>query len=92
VLPHDPLFLVLIKLSEMSSSYVIFNSVVEVVKAKRQRCEELFHEMLSVAFHAAPSAVHTGIDFPLIPSTAHCLYGGAEGRTWVYRKCTGFDL
>lgn len=45
----------------MSSSYVIFNGLVEAVKTKRQRCEELLSEMLSMAFPTAPCGVQTGI-------------------------------
>lgn len=55
----------------MSSSHVKSNSIVEVVKTKRQRCEEFLGEMLSVAFHTAPSGVQTSIAtrrLSLIPS------------------------
>lgn len=40
---------------------MIFTGIVEVVKTKRQRCEELPSEMLSMAFPTAPSGVQTRI-------------------------------
>lgn len=86
----------LIKLSEMGSSHVRLNTVVEVVKTKRQRCEEAsLFEMLSVAFHTAPSGVQTGIAVrrALSTSVTHRVYNGAGGSaSCVYRKYTGFGL
>lgn len=65
LLPYDPPLLVLIKLSELRFSHVIFNNIAEVVKTRRQRCEESLRELLN----AAGSLWSTDWDCPANVST-----------------------